>query len=132
MNILCKKDLAIVSDIPGTTRDIVSNNIDLLGNSITLNDTAGLRVTDDIIEKKGIEKTVDIINHSFTILIILDLFEMKEREGLNFDMKGYLEIRNGYLKENGLGDYFNNDLSKSIWPIKKIKTFSSFWINQIK
>ena len=67
MNLLCKSDVAIVSEIAGTTRDIISNTLTLLGTSITLNDTAGLRKTSDKIEKMGIEKTIEMMNLSFII-----------------------------------------------------------------
>ena len=118
MNILCQKDIAIVSDIPGTTRDIVSNHLDLFGNSITLNDTAGLRSTNDLIEKMGIEKTVDIINHSFIITIILDLFDLIEKGGIILHSKDKLEIKISYIKESGLGDYFINHSLQGIFSIK--------------
>lgn len=71
-NYLAGSNRAIVSDIAGTTRDVVSINLDIDGFMINLSDTAGLRVTDDEIESIGIERTkneienADIIIHVYT------------------------------------------------------------------
>ena len=59
---------AIVSDIPGTTRDVVSAQIDIDGYLVNLSDTAGLRTTDDVIEQIGIEKTNSEIANADLIL----------------------------------------------------------------
>ncbi len=71
-NYLAGSNRAIVSDIAGTTRDVVSINLDIDGFLITLSDTAGLRDTNDTIESIGIERTkceienADIIIHVYT------------------------------------------------------------------
>jgi tRNA modification GTPase len=58
LNLLAKRDIAIVTKVPGTTRDVISTTIDVGGYAVILNDTAGLRETDDIIEKEGIKRTL--------------------------------------------------------------------------
>ena len=56
MNMLAKRKVTIVSEIPGTTRDLVSTNLNLFGYNVVLTDTAGLREgTTDTIEKEGIK-----------------------------------------------------------------------------
>ena len=71
-NYIVGSNRAIVSDIAGTTRDVVSSNLDIDGYLINLSDTAGLRETDDTIENIGIERThneiknADIVIHVFT------------------------------------------------------------------
>ena len=57
MNVLARRDVAIVSSIPGTTRDLIEVNLDLDGMPVTLVDTAGLREAGDEIELEGIRRT---------------------------------------------------------------------------
>ena len=57
MNVLAQRDVAIVSAIPGTTRDLIEVNLDLEGLPVTLVDTAGLRESGDEIEREGIRRT---------------------------------------------------------------------------
>ena len=57
LNYLARRDIAIVTDIPGTTRDVLHVDLDLAGFAIRLYDTAGLRNTDDVIEQEGIRRT---------------------------------------------------------------------------
>ena len=71
MNLLANESKAIVTEIPGTTRDPIKSDINIKGVPIHLVDTAGLRETDDIVEKLGIEKTWDAI-HEADITLILD------------------------------------------------------------
>ena len=55
MNLLAKRKVAIVSEIPGTTRDLISTNLNLFGYNVVLTDTAGLRGQPaDTIEQQGI------------------------------------------------------------------------------
>ncbi|HNY25115.1 MAG TPA: tRNA uridine-5-carboxymethylaminomethyl(34) synthesis GTPase MnmE [Alphaproteobacteria bacterium] len=61
---------AIVSDIPGTTRDVVTSDLDLDGYLVHLSDTAGIRESKDTIEKIGIEKTNEEINNADLIIRI--------------------------------------------------------------
>lgn len=71
-NAILGTNRAIVSDIPGTTRDIVSASIDIGGYMVNLSDTAGLRDTTDEIEKIGIERTQSEIENANLILHVLD------------------------------------------------------------
>jgi tRNA modification GTPase len=67
-NAIIGESRAIVSDIPGTTRDVVSADIDIDGYLVHLSDTAGLRESDDAIEKIGIEKTYQAAKNADLIL----------------------------------------------------------------
>lgn len=71
-NAILGTNRAIVSDIPGTTRDIVSASIDIGGYMVNLSDTAGLRDTTDEIEKIGIERTQSEIENANLILRVID------------------------------------------------------------
>lgn len=72
LNALLGKNRAIVTDIPGTTRDIINENIIINGVPIILTDTAGLRETDNIIESEGIKLAQSAINDSDICLYVID------------------------------------------------------------
>lgn len=73
LNQLLKFERAIVTDIPGTTRDSLEELLDLNGVPVILVDTAGIRPTDDTVEKIGIERTVKAIAESDLVLFLFDL-----------------------------------------------------------
>ena len=73
LNALLKEDKAIVSEIPGTTRDTIEDEINLGGVSFRFIDTAGLRETTDIIEALGVKRTKEQMEKASLILFIIDL-----------------------------------------------------------
>ncbi|MDN5345954.1 tRNA modification GTPase [Petrotoga miotherma DSM 10691] len=72
LNALLRKDRAIVTDIPGTTRDTIEENLNINGIYLKLIDTAGIRYTEDTLERVGIERTINSIKNSHLILFVLD------------------------------------------------------------
>ncbi len=72
LNALIREDKAIVSNIAGTTRDIVEGSINIGGVVLNLIDTAGVRDTDDFVEKIGVEKTKKIIDDADLIMLVFD------------------------------------------------------------
>ena len=72
LNKLLNENKAIVTSIPGTTRDIVEGNISFNGILLNIIDTAGIRETDDIVEKIGVEKSISKIEEADLVLIILN------------------------------------------------------------
>lgn len=72
MNILVGEDRAIVTDIAGTTRDTLEETINLDGIVLNVIDTAGIRDTDDIIEKIGVDKAVRIASDADLIIFVMD------------------------------------------------------------
>ena len=72
LNALLEEEKAIVTDVKGTTRDIVEGSILVGGVKLNLIDTAGVRKSDDIVEKIGIEKSLNLIDEAELVLLILD------------------------------------------------------------
>ena len=73
LNTLLNEDKAIVSNIPGTTRDSIEDSLIIDGIKFRFTDTAGLRKTDDIIESKGIEKTKEKIRQAKILIYLFDI-----------------------------------------------------------
>lgn len=134
LNGLLEEDKAIISDIPGTTRDVLEDTITIGGNLIRFIDTAGIRKTDDKIEKIGIEKALNQIEKAALILYVFDLnktnVDSLERELNNdlFNKKHIIYIGNkGDLKVSKEVDlYFSNK------KLKKISANNNNDINKLK
>ena len=134
LNGLLEEDKAIISDIPGTTRDVLEDTITIGGNLIRFIDTAGIRKTDDKIEKIGIEKALNQIEKAALILYVFDLnktnVDSLERELNNdlFNKKHIIYIGNkGDLEVSKEVDlYFSNK------KLKKISANNNNDINKLK
>ncbi|MFN3636123.1 MAG: tRNA uridine-5-carboxymethylaminomethyl(34) synthesis GTPase MnmE, partial [Rhizobium rhizophilum] len=73
LNALAQRDVAIVTPIAGTTRDIVRCELDIEGYKVEIFDTAGLRVTEDPVEQEGIKRAYRTINQADLVLQLVDL-----------------------------------------------------------
>lgn len=82
LNTLLNEDKAIVTDIPGTTRDIVEGQISLGNVTLNLVDTAGIRQTDDVVESLGIQKSKDLINKADLVLFVVTKDNFNNQENL--------------------------------------------------
>ncbi len=83
LNRLLNDNKAIVTDIPGTTRDIVEGNISFDGIQLNIIDTAGIRETEDVVEKIGVLKSISKIEEADLVLIILDNNKELSQEDLD-------------------------------------------------
>lgn len=72
LNSLLEEEKAIVTDIPGTTRDIVEGSLIISGIPLNIIDTAGIRKTDDTVEKIGVEKSLKMIDTADLVIYILN------------------------------------------------------------
>lgn len=72
LNELLEENRAIVTDIAGTTRDIITESLSINGISVNLIDTAGIRETQDVVEKIGVERSISSIENADIILLVLD------------------------------------------------------------
>lgn len=80
LNVLLEEEKAIVTDVKGTTRDIVEGSIIISGVKLNLIDTAGVRDSNDVVEKIGIEKSISLIDESELVLLVLDASEELSEE----------------------------------------------------
>ena len=72
LNALLEEDKAIVTDIAGTTRDIVEGTVRLDGITLNLIDTAGIHESDDVVEKIGIDKSLQALEKAELVIVVLD------------------------------------------------------------
>ena len=96
---------AIVTDIPGTTRDIVEEEINLDGITLNLIDTAGIREADNLVEQIGVEKSIEQIDKADLIILVLNNNEELTKEDLNLlesvkDKTSIIVINKNDLKNN--------------------------------
>lgn len=80
LNALLEEQKAIVTNIPGTTRDLVEAKINLGSVTLNLIDTAGIRETEDIVEQIGVSKSLDIIDKAELVLLVIDGSEYLTQE----------------------------------------------------
>ncbi len=129
LNSLLEEEKAIVTSIPGTTRDIVEGTIIIGGIMLNIQDTAGIRKTNDIVEKIGVEKSLSTIDASDLIIFILNNNEKlsnEEKEILeNIKDKKKIVVVNkvdleNKLDKNMLDDYIEISVKENI-GIDKIK-----------
>ena len=80
LNALLMENRAIVTDIPGTTRDVIEEYLSLDGIPIKITDTAGIRDTKDVVERIGVERSKEKISQADLIVLMLDLSRALEEE----------------------------------------------------
>ncbi len=106
-NKLLKKERAIVTEIPGTTRDVIEAGIYRYQSYITLVDTAGIRQTDELIEKEGIKRSFEEAARADIILLIID----NSKALSNQEAEQYNLLRNNF-KEKIITVATKNDLKQ--------------------
>lgn len=106
MNRLLGWDRSIVSDVEGTTRDYIAEEVEIAGTTVRLVDTAGLRNTSDAIEKEGIRRSKDIMARSKILIYVID----GSVESYDF----FPEIQEYIAKDNN-----NDNVKKVIFVINK-------------
>lgn len=80
LNNLLRENRAIVTDIPGTTRDVIQESLDIGGIAVNLIDTAGIRETEDLVEQLGVDRSIDLAQAADLIIAIFDNSKEFEEE----------------------------------------------------
>lgn len=127
-NTILEEEKAIVTDIPGTTRDSLEHIITFKGMKFKITDTAGIRATENLIEKIGISKSIEKINYSDFILILLDLSQNLTE--LKKNMLHFEKILNNVPRGTIL--FINNkiDLLNNNRKLLKLENLKSYQINK--
>lgn len=109
LNALLRENRAIVTDVPGTTRDSISEYISFGDLSLKINDTAGIRETEDIVEKIGVDKSKELAKTSDLILALFDLSRELDEEDL--EIIDLLKDKNSIiiLNKTDLNQAFDKD-----------------------
>ena len=122
LNLLSKRNVAIVSDEKGTTRDIIEVYLNLDGYPVILADTAGIRESENNIEKKGIELAINRSKESDLNLIIIDnsskQIDKKILDLINQD--SIVVLNKSDLNSDNSGEYKNNGILISVKNNKNI------------
>lgn len=125
LNALIKEDKAIVTDIKGTTRDVVEGKINLNGIVCNLYDTAGIRESDDTVEKIGIDKSIKLLKKSDIVLAVFDSENLDDEDEEILDLVKNKKTIVVYNKKDK--NTYNKDkkcvyvsaLKKDIEPLKE-------------
>lgn len=122
LNALAGRESAIVTDIPGTTRDVLREEISVDGLPLHIIDTAGLRQSDDAVEQEGIRRTWQEIEQADCVLLMLDV-----REGFTNAEQQILEQLPGHLPVT----YIHNkiDLSEHKPAVLEKENHKEIWLS---
>jgi tRNA modification GTPase len=93
MNALSGRDVAIVTDIAGTTRDVLSVDMNIDGYLVHMSDTAGIRETDDVVEQQGVLRAIAAAERADIVLVLTDSDSVPEQDSLKFEATERLIIK---------------------------------------
>ena len=132
LNRLLDEDKAIVTEIEGTTRDIVEGTISINGITLDLIDTAGIRKTNDIVESIGVKKSLDLIDSAELILFLLNNNE--ELKEYDIEILKKLQNKNNIIIINkiDLEKKLNEENIKELKNVIKISTLQNIGIDELK
>lgn len=114
LNAMLMEKRAIVTDIPGTTRDVIEEFISIDGVPVKIIDTAGIRETEDVVEKIGVERSREKINEADLIILMLD--SSRSLDGEDLEIINYIKERKYIvlLNKSDLGNKINKEDIKDL------------------
>lgn len=126
LNVLAREERAIVTDVPGTTRDTIEEKVRLGDMVLAVTDTAGIRETDDPVESIGVEKSIRKLDEADLILFVVDASEaLTDEDGRIIEKlipeKTVVLLNKVDLVKNGWEITFPKELSNHIIPISAKK-----------
>ena len=108
LNAFLKQNVAIVSNVPGTTRDIIQYSVVIDGITYNFIDTAGIRETDDVVEKIGVQKSLESAENADLRIYVLDNSEKLDNDTLEF-IKSLKDKKLVFVNKNDLDGSNNYD-----------------------
>lgn len=114
LNTLAKRDVAIVSDTAGTTRDVIQTHLDIGGYAVTVADTAGIRTTDDDIESQGVKRALFTTQTADFKILVLDSTDGDSLNHVMADITPHID-QNTYILLNK-SDQSNPQIPAEILP----------------
>ena len=134
LNTLLKKDRAIVTDLPGTTRDIIEEGLNIDGIPVRIMDTAGIREAHDLVEAEGIRRSLAAIEGADIILAVYDascVLDRADRQIIGkVNNKKTISVINKWDISNG--DFDAEDNGLNIYPTVKISALRGEGIDVLK
>jgi len=135
MNSLLEKDRVIVSHIPGTTRDLVHEDIIMEDTLVRLIDTAGIRFTEDEVEAEGVSRAKKLLNSCEIVLIVLDVSESLDSDDIEIINN---LLHNKYITEDPIkfstrqiAESFVEDGLKLALSDSVITDSEMLWLNEV-
>jgi len=121
LNALLEEDRAIVTEVPGTTRDVIEEYLNIKGLPVKVMDTAGIRKVEDIAEREGVRRSLKAMEEADLILIVLD-----GSEGLHDTDRELMEQSNSektilVINKTDLPKKINLDLQKQLIEVSALK-----------
>jgi tRNA modification GTPase len=132
LNALLKEKRAIVTDIPGTTRDVIEEFISLDGIPVKIIDTAGIRETEDVVEKIGVERSKKKIDEADLVILVLDSSRSLDKE--DEEIISYVKNKKYIVLLNkvDLDSQIKDEELKELSDIVRISAMSGYGIEDLK
>lgn len=120
LNALLRESRAIVTDVPGTTRDVIEEYLSVKGVPLKIVDTAGIRDTEDMVEKIGVERSKEFFNKADLIILVLDASEALTKEDM--EIIEHIKRRKAIvlLNKTDLPQNIDENKLKELLPKQKI------------